>query len=269
MLGDHVVFDGLALCRREGAIVWLVVGERVAEVGQGQVNHRGLGDAFDARHATERFTRDAVLGVLISEQEQEFVGDVGLVHASAIYIFYILRQVFCPSSVGFFSSRHLCDVQLALAAWRCHMTATLDSSALTPWPAPFEGDMLWCNFPQFPSLDPGPKPRPVLVLQVRTFPNEGLMLLLVPGTTQGLHKIYPGEALILHSDRPAFEHAGLAFDTKFQFGESVVLPWTHDYFKVPQHRPFGDTPKIGTLHPTMVRSFSAAYAAYKDRLSWL
>lgn len=140
--------------------------------------------------------------------------------------------------------------------------------SIDTWSAPEDGDFLWCNFPHLPSIEPGPKPRPVLLLQVRTF-EGGLMLLVVPGTTQGMHKIYPGEAAIYAEDKAAFNNAGLAFDTKFQFANAVVLPWNSLYFKAPSHHPFGNTPKLGALHPTKVREFSVAYAAYQDRLSWL
>lgn len=136
------------------------------------------------------------------------------------------------------------------------------------WQTPDPGDFLWCHFPHLPNLEPGPKPRPVLVFAVDVH-RTGVKIQVVPGTTQGLDRLYPGEAPILDTASAAFRLAGLSFDTKFQFGSMTVLPWDDRYFKAPPHRPFGDHPKLGLLHPTLVASFSAAFAVHKSRQSWL
>jgi hypothetical protein len=53
----------------------------------------------------------------------------------------------------------------------------------------------------------------------------------------------------------------LAYDTKFDFKTMVGLPWSERYFKVPPRSPHGNTPKLGTLHATVVRAVEAAYRA--------
>ena len=37
---------------------------------------------------------------------------------------------------------------------------------MTGWALPEPGDIVWCVFPELPDLEPGPKPRPALVVTV-------------------------------------------------------------------------------------------------------
>jgi hypothetical protein len=34
------------------------------------------------------------------------------------------------------------------------------------WNLPAPGDIVWCLFPEVPNIEPGPKPRPAIVLSV-------------------------------------------------------------------------------------------------------
>ena len=81
--------------------------------------------------------------------------------------------------------------------------------------------------------------------------------------TWHLMRLKIGEVTITQAKNPAaFKLAGLAYDTKFDFKVIVDLPWSDRYFKVsvrnPPHR---NTPKLGTLHATMLRVVEAAYRA--------
>jgi hypothetical protein len=53
----------------------------------------------------------------------------------------------------------------------------------------------------------------------------------------------------------------LSYDTKFDLSKVLELAYNDDYFSVPPHAPHGQNPKLGTLHPSMVRIAAAAFAA--------
>ena len=129
------------------------------------------------------------------------------------------------------------------------------------WALPAPGDIVWCLFPEVPGMEPGPKPRPALVLRVER-KEDGDVLSVVYGTSQKLHQLKRGEFAITRDKHPsACALAGLAYDTKFDFKAMVDLPWSERYFKVPPRSPHGNTPKLGTLHATILRAVEAAYRA--------
>lgn len=133
------------------------------------------------------------------------------------------------------------------------------------WPLPAPGDIAWCLYPEVPGVDPGPKPRPALVLSVEQR-EDGDMVRVVYGTSQHVDRLKTGEVAILRDKHPAaFSLAGLAYDTKFDFKVIVELPWNDRYFKVPPRSPHGNTPKLGTLHATIMRAVEAAYRAAVSR----
>jgi hypothetical protein len=53
----------------------------------------------------------------------------------------------------------------------------------------------------------------------------------------------------------------LSFDTKFSMKQLMDLPFTTEWFSVPPAAPHGQSPKLGTLHPSLVPAVQAAYAA--------
>ena len=57
--------------------------------------------------------------------------------------------------------------------------------------------------------------------------------------------------------------AGLSYDTKFNLRHTVTLPYNADWFSVPPAAPHGQTPKLGTLHPSLVRAVPAALRAHR------
>jgi len=129
------------------------------------------------------------------------------------------------------------------------------------WALPAPGDIVWCWFPEVPGMEPGPKPRPALVMCV-TRKEDGDVISVVYGTSQNVRQLRRGEFAITRDQHPsAFALAGLAYDTKFDFKTMVDLPWSERYFKVPPRSPHGNTPKLGTLHATVVRAVEAAYRA--------
>ena len=59
----------------------------------------------------------------------------------------------------------------------------------------------------------------------------------------------------------AYASAGLSYDTQFDLKNILELPFNDAYFSVPAHAPHGQTPKLGTLHTSMVRIAASAFAA--------
>ncbi len=128
------------------------------------------------------------------------------------------------------------------------------------WPEPTAGDIVWCHFPD--NIHPRPKPCPGHIIATKE-DNEGIIFVSVAyGTSKKTDRLYSGEFRIAKVEHPAaYASAGLSFDTKFDFGKTLDLPFNDTYFSVPPHAPNGQIPKLGTLHPSMVRIAAAAFAA--------
>ena len=128
------------------------------------------------------------------------------------------------------------------------------------WPDPPDaGDIVWCHFPD--GVRPRTKPRPVLVAGV--FGKQAPFAVRVAyGTSQRVRELFGGEFAILRINHPtAFALANLSHDTKFDLRQLVDLPYTTEWFSVPPPAPHGQTPQLGTLHPSMMRAAGAAHQA--------
>jgi mRNA-degrading endonuclease toxin of MazEF toxin-antitoxin module len=85
------------------------------------------------------------------------------------------------------------------------------------WNLPAPGDIVWCLFTEVPNIEPGPKPRPAIVLSVERL-DDGDQVSVVYGTSQHLMRLKTGEVAITQAKNPAaFKLADLAYDTKFDF----------------------------------------------------
>lgn len=130
------------------------------------------------------------------------------------------------------------------------------------WAEPTAGDIVWCHFPD--DIHPGAKPRPALILTVFDDAAPQFEVRVVYGTSQRTTSLYRGEFAILRDRNPAaYEAAGLSYDTKFDLKQLLDLPYTTDWFSVPPAAPHGQTPKLGTLHPSLMRALEAAWRAVK------
>lgn len=128
------------------------------------------------------------------------------------------------------------------------------------WGEPTAGDVVWCHFPD--NIHPRPKPRPALVLEVYGDEVPQFAVRVAYGTSQRTTILYRGEFSILRMRNPAaYDAAGLSFDIKFNLKQLVDLPFTTDWFSVPPSAPHGQTPRLGTLHPSLVPAVQEAYAA--------
>ncbi len=129
------------------------------------------------------------------------------------------------------------------------------------WPSPEAGEIVWCHFPQDRLQVPGPKPRPALVVKVFDDHAPRFYVQVAYGTSQKTNQLRSGEFLISNLEKAAYCLAGLSYPTKFSFHSVVELPFNDHWFKPPPHAPFGQTPKLGVLHPSLMRRVQAAWEA--------
>lgn len=130
--------------------------------------------------------------------------------------------------------------------------------------APTPGDIAWCRFPERHLPGPGPKPRPALVVAVREFGGRPIAVVAY-GTSQKVDQLYPGEFAVTPADGAAFDSSGLGVATKFNLARTVELDFNDLWFAVPRGAPHGQIPKIGILHPSLVRRARAAHNATRRR----
>lgn len=133
------------------------------------------------------------------------------------------------------------------------------------WLAPEAGEIVWCNFPENLGIEPGPKPRPALVVKVFDDHTPHFTVLVAYGTSQKADQLRSGEFLIADCETAAYQLAGLSYSTKFSFHKTVELPYSSEWFKVPPGAPNGQTPKLGVLHPSLMQRARAAWDAAQSR----
>ena len=128
------------------------------------------------------------------------------------------------------------------------------------WDEPAAGEIVWCHFPD--KVSPRAKPRPTLILSVFDDDAPQFHVRVAYGTSQRTTTLHRAEFSILRErNSAAYEVAGLSFDTKFDLKQAIDLPFTTEWFSVPPAAPHGQTPKLGTLHPSLVRAVQAAFRA--------
>ena len=97
---------------------------------------------------------------------------------------------------------------------------------------------------------------------LRVGENQGRPVVEVAyGTSQKVNMLYAGEFAITPIDQAAYEAAGLSYPTKFNLGETFELDFNDGWFAVPPGAPHGQTPKLGVLHPSLMRRAKAAFDA--------
>jgi hypothetical protein len=128
----------------------------------------------------------------------------------------------------------------------------------TWWGEPVAGEIVWCHFPD--DVHPRPKPRPALILAVFDDDAPQFTVRVAYGTSQRVTTLYRGEFSIQRERNPAaYAAAGLSYDTKFNLGQALDLPYDTQWFSVPPAAPHGQTPKLGVLHPSLMRTVQAAF----------
>ena len=128
------------------------------------------------------------------------------------------------------------------------------------WGEPTAGDIVWCHFPD--NVNPRPKPRPALILVVFDDDAPQFEVRVVYGTSQRTTALRRGEfAILCDRDPAAFAAAGLSYDTTFDLNQVLDLPFSTEWFSVPPAAPHGQSPKLGILHPSLMRALEAAFRA--------
>lgn len=129
------------------------------------------------------------------------------------------------------------------------------------WPQPEAGDIVWCRFPLNKDINPGPKPRPALIVKLFDDFAPQWFVQVAYGTSQKTDRLRSGEFAIAPDDTAAFRLAGFNSATKFCFTQMVELPFNDLWFKPPPGAPHGQLPKLGMLHPNMTRRAQTAWKA--------
>ena len=127
-------------------------------------------------------------------------------------------------------------------------------------PLPALGDIVYCRFPEVKNV-PASKPRPALVMAIMEFDDGSPGVRVAYGTSKKTTELRAGEFAITPADGTAYTHSGLSYPTKFDLRSHEDLPYTDAWFLVPHGQPFGQSPKLGVLHPSLVRRAQAAFNA--------
>ena len=128
---------------------------------------------------------------------------------------------------------------------------------------PTAGEIVWCRFPD--QIHPRPKPRPALILAVFDDNMPHFDVRVAYGTSQRTTSLHRGEfAILRNQNAAAYVAAGLSYDTKFNLRLVLDLPYSSEWFSVPPAAPHGQTPKLGVLHPSLVRAVAAAFRAANE-----
>jgi hypothetical protein len=69
------------------------------------------------------------------------------------------------------------------------------------------------------------------------------------------------QAIQRHRNPAAFLAAGLSYDTTFDLRQTLDLPFSAEWFSVPPGAPHGQVPRLGMLHPSLVKAVQAAFRA--------
>jgi hypothetical protein len=129
-----------------------------------------------------------------------------------------------------------------------------------PLPAP--GDIVYSRFPVVKGV-PADKPRPALVAALIEFDDGVLGVRVAYGRSKKVGELHAGEFAITPVDGAAYGHAGLSYPTKFDLRKQEYLPYTDQWFGVPPGKPYGQSPKLGVLHPSLFRRAKAAHDAVR------
>ena len=123
---------------------------------------------------------------------------------------------------------------------------------------PTAGEIVWCCFPD--DVSPRAKPHPALIMTVYGDDAPNFEVRVAYGTSKRTTTLHSGEFTISSiGNRAAYEMAGLSYDTKFDLKRAIDLPYTFEWFAVPPAAPHGQTPKLGTLHPSLMLVLQAVY----------
>ncbi len=80
-----------------------------------------------------------------------------------------------------------------------------------------------------------------------------------------MQELFAGEFAISPADGDAYRLAGLSYPTKFNLAQAVELSFNDQWFGVAPGAPHGQSPKLGVLHPSLMRRGRAAFRAAQGK----
>lgn len=127
-------------------------------------------------------------------------------------------------------------------------------------PLPPVGSIVWAYFPLVGNATvAGPKDRPALV--TGHVPNRHAIEVAYGTSSTKVNKVYPGEFVVLKEDTSDFRQTKLSRTTKFDMGNTKILPFnTHWFTTAPYQpgKPHPTSPLLGSLPNSYHSAASAA-----------
>ena len=127
-------------------------------------------------------------------------------------------------------------------------------------------DLVFCHFPTEGALEPAPKPRPALVLNVAD-DSDPQRVEVAYGTSKKTTQKYAGEFELTPRDGKVFQRAGLTEESKFDLRRRVWLPYNERWFTPKPASPLRKTPKLGALDAKFFRDGARSQADVETSLS--
>ncbi len=121
-------------------------------------------------------------------------------------------------------------------------------------------DLVFCHFPTEGALEPAPKPRPALVLNVAD-DSDPQRVEVAYGTSKKTTQKYAGEFELAPRDGKVFQRAGLTEESKFDLRRRVWLPYNERWFTPKPASPLRKTPKLGALDLNLNKSVQRRFLA--------
>ena len=121
-------------------------------------------------------------------------------------------------------------------------------------------DLVFCHFPTEGALEPAPKPRPALVLNVAD-DSDPQRVEVAYGTSKKTTQKYAGEFELTPRDGKVFQRAGLTEESKFDLRRRVWLPYNERWFTPKPASPLRKTPKLGALDLNLNKSVQRRFLA--------
>jgi hypothetical protein len=135
------------------------------------------------------------------------------------------------------------------------------SDSTKPWHEKLDPlDLVYCHFPAEGALEPAPKPRPALILNIAD-KSEPQRVEVAYGTSQKTAQKYAGEFELTPRDGKVFQLAGLTEESKFDLRRRVWLPYNDRWFAPKPANPPRTTPKLGTLDLNLNKSVRRRFLA--------
>jgi len=136
---------------------------------------------------------------------------------------------------------------------------TFNYLPISTLPAPY--DIVWSRFPDHHSIgEPGPKPRPAIVLNASTHDDGTGEVQLIYGTTN--LKMHERRQDFFVANNADMDACGLYRATRFDLDQIAWIPWAEEWFSAVRDY---SSPIIGSLtgHKVKLLQTALAYKAMR------